>query len=87
MDLQVPYFAANFSETLNVQTEASLCDSGLHRVRLPTAEWVLESANSTSNAFTQDGQLHMQNNGPYFQHEPVRFSDDAMRANTMSCSC
>lgn len=84
------YYNADFSTPLDLAFEADLLDmTGKHRVRVPTAEWVLESVNNSSIAYTVDDNLYMENNGshmvlwanrPFPAEGEVRFG--VMPANT-----
>ena len=60
-------YSANFSAPLDLVCEADLLDpTGTHRVRFPTAGWVLESQHNLSRAYTtNDGNLAMDNNGAH----------------------
>jgi hypothetical protein len=88
--LSEPIYSANFSTPLDLTFEANLLDTtGKHRVRVPTAGWVLESQNNGSTAYTANDSLVMENNGshmvlwvnqPFPAEGEVRFG--VMPANT-----
>ena len=61
-----PIYSADFSTPLDLAFEADLLDAtGAHRVRVPTAAWVLESVNNGSVAYTANDKLYMENNGAH----------------------
>jgi hypothetical protein len=61
-----PIYRADFSTPLDLAFEADLLDAaGKHRVRVPTAGWVLESVDNRSMAYTADDNLYMENNGSH----------------------
>ena len=61
-----PIYSADFSTPLDLAFEADLLDAaGKHRVRVPTAGWVLESVDNSSVAYTADDNLYMENNGSH----------------------
>jgi hypothetical protein len=61
-----PIYSADFAKPLDLEFEADLLDAtGKHRVREPTAGWVLESVDNGSVAYTQDGKLYMENSGSH----------------------
>jgi hypothetical protein len=86
-----PIYSADFSTPLDLAFEADLLDAtGTHRVRVPTAAWVLESVNNGSIAYTNaNDNMVMENNGahmvlwanrPFPAEGEVRFG--VMPANT-----
>ena len=85
-----PIYNADFSTPLDLAFEADLLDAtGTHRVRVPTATWVLESVGNGSLAYTENKSLIMENNGahmvlwanrPFPAEGEVRFG--VMPANT-----
>ena len=65
-DARAAIYSADFTAPLDLEFEADLLDrTGKHRVRAPTADWVLESVDNGSVAYTRDGQLYMENSGSH----------------------
>ena len=79
-----PIYSADFSSPLDLQFEADLLDAaGTHRVRVPSAGWVLESQSNGSTAYTADGNLVMENRG---SHMVLWVNRPVVRLNQRNCS-